>query len=148
MGPKKAVPKAAAKSTKKAAPVKKQVKPTAKKPLAKTVEKKKFSLFAKKPAAATKTVVKKTSSKKVVAKKVVAKKVVAKKAVAKKAVSAKPASSGGPWRFVGREKGDKSPPLFLNLYNGSKPIGNYPDLSKFTAAKSSEKKILTKTILP
>merc|ERR1719491_1899656 len=44
------------------------------------------------------------------------------------------------WRLFGRDRDSKTPPLFLKNNDGSKKLGNYPDLSGFYKPENAVKR--------
>ena len=72
--------------------------------------------------------------------KTTAKKVIAKKPSATKAKTATPSSSQEEWRWLGRSRDSKAPPLFLKTYDPSQEkVGNYPELKALKDYNNSKK---------
>uniref|UniRef100_A0A7S3PZU7 PS II complex 12 kDa extrinsic protein n=1 Tax=Chaetoceros debilis TaxID=122233 RepID=A0A7S3PZU7_9STRA len=84
------------------------------------------SLQKPKPAPSPKKAIKKKASPKAAQK----------KATPKAAVAA----VGKEWRLFGRDRDSKTPPLFLKNNDGSKKLGNYPDLSGFYKPENAVKR--------
>uniref|UniRef100_A0A7S3PZG3 PS II complex 12 kDa extrinsic protein n=1 Tax=Chaetoceros debilis TaxID=122233 RepID=A0A7S3PZG3_9STRA len=93
------------------------------------------SLQKPKPAPSPKKAIKKKASPKAAQKKA------SPKATQKKASpKADVATAGKEWRLFGRDRDSKTPPLFLKNNDGSKKLGNYPDLSGFYKPENAVKR--------